>query len=203
MWPIERLYLFFFFFPISAAQSCQRSFALLLILFYFFSIGSEMHGSPGRRRGNQTDGSCGNREHESDTETLSSTACSRGDTFTLQQGNDREKELSTEHFLGFFSVSPSLSQIWWRETNKTGSVCCGRTAGKHGFIFLRLFQNAKVRHSGFLGTGRNLVEAFLQRRPTARKSRVRSSALGAFWMFYWCLHFTTTVNLVCPLTKGT
>lgn len=138
-----------------------------------------MHGSPGRRRGNQTDGSCGNREHESDTETLSSTACSRGDTFTLQQGNDREKELSTEHFLGFF-FRPSfcLSDVVERETNKTGSVCCGRTAGKHGFIFFALVSKCQREASGFLGTGRNLVEAFLQRRPTARKSRVRSSALG-------------------------
>lgn len=75
-----------------------------------------MHGSPGRRRGNQTDGSCGNRELESDTETLSSTACSRGDTFTLQQGNDREKELSTEHFLGiFFRLSFSLSDLVERD----------------------------------------------------------------------------------------
>lgn len=137
-----------------------------------------MHGSPGRRRGNQTDGSCGNREHESDTETLSSTACSIGDTFTLQQGNDQEKELGTEHFWGFFP-SLLLSLRSGGEINKTGSVCCGRTAGKHGFIFLCSFQNTEVRRSGFLGTGRNLVEAFLQRRPTARKPRVRSSALGA------------------------
>lgn len=32
---------------------------------FFFSIGSEMHGSPGRCRGNQTDAPCGNRNTSS------------------------------------------------------------------------------------------------------------------------------------------